>query len=91
MKGDQLCVYPSTDDKKGPAYLGQEIIFIGADSDGLLHPLQTSQNSHWRAIRDVYSSGGTVERQIYRGGGIMVWAGISLGGHIVCVPGTSSD
>ncbi|GFX02238.1 uncharacterized protein TNCV_138141 [Trichonephila clavipes] len=29
----------------------------------------------------IYHQPNTVERHSYRGGGIMVWAGISLGGH----------
>ncbi|GFX50535.1 DDE_3 domain-containing protein [Trichonephila clavipes] len=57
MQGDQLCVYPSTDDREGPAYLGQENTFTGPDSDGLLYSLQTSPDSHWRAIQNVCSAG----------------------------------
>ncbi|GFS62564.1 transposable element Tcb2 transposase [Trichonephila clavipes] len=34
----------------------------------------------WREQRTRYHSN-TVERHSYRGGGILVWAGISLGGH----------
>ncbi|GFX63865.1 DDE_3 domain-containing protein [Trichonephila clavipes] len=58
MQFEQLCVYPSTDDREGPAYLEQENTFPGPDSDGLLYSLQTSPDSHWRAIQDVCSSGG---------------------------------
>ncbi|GFW61852.1 DDE_3 domain-containing protein [Trichonephila clavipes] len=71
--------------ENGP--LGQENTFPGPDSDGILYSLQTSPDSHWRAIQDVCSSGEneasdiTVEKHSYRGGGIMVWAWISLGGH----------
>ncbi|GFW58879.1 DDE_3 domain-containing protein [Trichonephila clavipes] len=54
---DQLCVYPSTDDREGPTYLEQENTFPGLDSDGLLYFLQISPDSHWRAIQDVCSSG----------------------------------
>ncbi|GFX04544.1 transposable element Tcb2 transposase [Trichonephila clavipes] len=35
----------------------------------------------WREQRTRYHQSNTVERHIYRGGGILVWAGISLGGH----------
>ncbi|GFS91958.1 transposable element Tcb2 transposase [Trichonephila clavipes] len=41
----------------------------------------------WRVIQGVeeqrtrYHQSNTVERHSYRGGGILVWAGISLGGH----------
>ncbi|GFW12272.1 transposable element Tcb2 transposase [Trichonephila clavipes] len=35
----------------------------------------------WREQRIRYHQSKTVERHSYRGGGILVWAGISLGGH----------
>ncbi|GBN29792.1 hypothetical protein AVEN_136005-1 [Araneus ventricosus] len=35
----------------------------------------------WREQRTRYHQYNTLERRSYRGGGIMVWAGISLGGH----------
>ncbi|GFX99934.1 transposable element Tcb2 transposase [Trichonephila clavipes] len=35
----------------------------------------------WREQRTKYHQSNTVERHSYRGGGILVWAGISLGGH----------
>ncbi|GFW76516.1 transposable element Tcb2 transposase [Trichonephila clavipes] len=35
----------------------------------------------WREQRTRYHQSNTVERHRYRGGGILVWAGISLGGH----------
>ncbi|GBM36057.1 Transposable element Tcb2 transposase [Araneus ventricosus] len=35
----------------------------------------------WREQRTRYHQSNTLERHSYRGGGIMVWAGISLGGH----------
>ncbi|GBN73300.1 hypothetical protein AVEN_128600-1 [Araneus ventricosus] len=46
------CV-PSTDDKEGPAYVGQENTFPGPDSNELLCSSQTSPDSHWRAIQGV--------------------------------------
>ncbi|GFV67972.1 DDE_3 domain-containing protein [Trichonephila clavipes] len=58
MQCDQLCVYPSTDDREGPAYLGQENTFTGPDSVGLLFSLQMSPDSPWRVIQDVCSSEG---------------------------------
>ncbi|GFT69107.1 DDE_3 domain-containing protein [Trichonephila clavipes] len=51
---------------------------------------QTSPDSHWRGIQDVCAPGGnealviihpTLLKDSYRGGGIMVCTGISLGGH----------
>ncbi|GFT56807.1 transposable element Tcb2 transposase [Trichonephila clavipes] len=38
-------------------------------------------SSQCREQRTRYHQSNTVERHIYRGGGILVWAGISLGGH----------
>ncbi|GFV19156.1 transposable element Tcb2 transposase [Trichonephila clavipes] len=35
----------------------------------------------WREQRTRYHQSNTVERHSYRGGGILVWAGISIGGH----------
>ncbi|GFV72589.1 transposable element Tcb2 transposase [Trichonephila clavipes] len=35
----------------------------------------------WREQRTRYHQSNTVERHSYRGGGILVWAGISFGGH----------
>ncbi|GFW40792.1 transposable element Tcb2 transposase [Trichonephila clavipes] len=35
----------------------------------------------WREQRTRYHQSNTVEKHSYRGGGILVWAGISLGGH----------
>ncbi|GFW42697.1 transposable element Tcb2 transposase [Trichonephila clavipes] len=35
----------------------------------------------WREQRTRYHQSNTVERHSYRGGGTLVWAGISLGGH----------
>ncbi|GFX38018.1 uncharacterized protein TNCV_3836171 [Trichonephila clavipes] len=58
------CVYPSTDEREGPTYLGQENTFPGPNSDALLYSLQTSPNSHWRAIQDVCSSGGNEAPEI---------------------------
>ncbi|GFT67878.1 DDE_3 domain-containing protein [Trichonephila clavipes] len=64
MQGDQFCVYPSTDDREGPAYLGQENMFPVPDRDGLLYSLQTSPDSHWRVIQDVCLSGGNAAPDI---------------------------
>ncbi|GFT24371.1 uncharacterized protein TNCV_3252221 [Trichonephila clavipes] len=64
-KKNQLCAFPSTDGSEGTAYAGQENMFLGRSNNGLLCCSQTSQ---------IYNGD-------YRGGGILVWAGISLGGH----------
>ncbi|GBL84144.1 hypothetical protein AVEN_118556-1 [Araneus ventricosus] len=52
-QGDQLCMSPSTNDREGTAYVGQENTFPGPDSNGLLYSSQTSPDSHWRAIHVV--------------------------------------
>ncbi|GFV77643.1 transposable element Tcb2 transposase [Trichonephila clavipes] len=62
-----VCV--STDDSEGTAYAGQENMFLGRSNNGLLEQ------------RTRYHQSNTVERHSYRGGGILVWVGISLGGH----------
>ncbi|GBN50074.1 hypothetical protein AVEN_163975-1 [Araneus ventricosus] len=85
------CVCPPTDDREGPAYVGQENTFPGPDSNGLLYSSQTSPDSHWRTIHGVCRSGGnnvpdrinptllkdTVTEVVESGFG----AGISLGDH----------
>ncbi|GFV53834.1 transposable element Tc3 transposase [Trichonephila clavipes] len=90
MQEDQLCAFPSTDDSEGTAYAGQENMFLGRSNNGLLCCSQTSPDLQWRVIQGVsdlreqrtrYHQSNTVERHSYRGGGILVWAGISLGGH----------
>ncbi|GFT51439.1 transposable element Tcb2 transposase [Trichonephila clavipes] len=91
MQEDQLCAFPSTDDSEGTAYAGQENMFLGRSNNGLLCCSQTSPDLQWRVIsgrlliwreqRTRYHQSNTVERHSYRGGGILVWAGISLGGH----------
>ncbi|GFY28800.1 paired domain-containing protein [Trichonephila clavipes] len=55
-QGDLLCVF--TDEREEPAYFGQENMFPGPGSHGLLYSFQTSPDSHWRAIQDLCSSGG---------------------------------
>ncbi|GFW43649.1 transposable element Tcb2 transposase [Trichonephila clavipes] len=37
----------------------------------------------WREQHTRYHQSNTVERHSYRGGGILVWAGISFGGHTI--------
>ncbi|GFX38691.1 transposable element Tcb2 transposase [Trichonephila clavipes] len=56
---------PSTDDSEGTAYAGQE----------------NMASTDLEEQRTRYHQSNTVERHSYRGGGILVWAGISLGGH----------
>ncbi|GFU69992.1 transposable element Tcb2 transposase [Trichonephila clavipes] len=91
MQEDQLCALPSTDDSEGTAYAGQENMFLGRSNNGLLCCSQTESRFTmesdsgrlliWREQRTRYHQSNTVERHSYRGGGILVWAGISLGGH----------
>ncbi|GFW17459.1 transposable element Tcb2 transposase [Trichonephila clavipes] len=65
MQEDQLCAFPSTDDSEGTAYAGQE----------------NMASTDLEEQRTRYHQSNTVERHSYRGGGILAWAGISLGGH----------
>ncbi|GFW54388.1 transposable element Tcb2 transposase [Trichonephila clavipes] len=66
MQEDQLCAFPSTDDSEGTAYAGQENMFLGRSNNGLLA---------------LHTINPTLLKDSYRGGGILVWAAISLGGH----------
>ncbi|GFT31066.1 transposable element Tcb2 transposase [Trichonephila clavipes] len=66
MQEDQLCAFSLTDDSEGTAYAGQE----------------NMASTDLEEQRTRYHQSNTVERHSYRGGGILVWAGISLGGHI---------
>ncbi|GFV17349.1 transposable element Tcb2 transposase [Trichonephila clavipes] len=65
MQEDQLCAFPSTDDSEGTAYAEQE----------------NMASTDLEEQRTRYHQYNTVERHSYRGDGILVWAGISLGGH----------
>ncbi|GFV10285.1 transposable element Tcb2 transposase [Trichonephila clavipes] len=86
-----VCVPLSTDDSEGTTYAGQENMFLGRSNNGLLCCSQdesrfTMESDSgrlliWREQRTRYHPSNTVERHSYRGGGILVWAGISLGGH----------
>ncbi|GBM81811.1 hypothetical protein AVEN_12917-1 [Araneus ventricosus] len=48
-----ICVCPLNRRQRRPAYVGQENTVPGPDSNGLLYSLQTSPDSHWRAIQGV--------------------------------------
>ncbi|GFU68879.1 uncharacterized protein TNCV_1548631 [Trichonephila clavipes] len=90
MQEDQLCAFPPTDDSEATAYAGQENMFLDAATMGFCAVHRRVQILQWRVIQGVYRSGGeqrtryhqsnTVERHSYRGGGILVGQGISLGG-----------
>ncbi|GFU66354.1 transposable element Tc3 transposase [Trichonephila clavipes] len=80
-----VCV-PLNRRQRGPAYLGQGNTFPEPDSNGLLYSTNESRFTLesdsgrlliWRERSTSYHQSNTVERHIYRGGGIMVWAGIS--------------
>ncbi|GFU76446.1 uncharacterized protein TNCV_4067441 [Trichonephila clavipes] len=58
--------------KKNLRYYDESRFTMESDSGRLLI---------WREQRTRYHQSNTVERHSYRGGGILVWAGISLGGH----------
>ncbi|GFU22951.1 transposable element Tcb2 transposase [Trichonephila clavipes] len=82
MQEDQLCAL-STDDSE---MLGKRTCFLDAATMGFC----AVPDLQWRVILGVcdleeqrtrYHQSNTVERHSYRGGGILVWAGISLGGH----------
>ncbi|GFU89349.1 transposable element Tcb2 transposase [Trichonephila clavipes] len=91
MQEYQLCAFPSTDDSEGTAYAGQENIFfwtqqqwasvLFTDESRFTMESDSGRLLIWREQRTRYHQSNTVERHSYRGGGILVWAGISLGGH----------
>ncbi|GBM14122.1 Transposable element Tcb2 transposase [Araneus ventricosus] len=87
MQGDQLRVSPSTDDRKGPLMLGKRTRFLDQQqwaSELFTYESRFTLGSDSRRLREQrtrYHQSNTLERHSYRGGGIMVWAGISLGGH----------
>ncbi|GFU79679.1 transposable element Tc3 transposase [Trichonephila clavipes] len=81
---------PSTDDSEGTAYAGQENMFLTqqqwasvlfTDESRFTMESDSGRLLIWREQRTRYHQSNTVERHSYRGGGILVWAGISLGGH----------
>ncbi|GFS67652.1 transposable element Tcb2 transposase [Trichonephila clavipes] len=89
MRNATSCVCTSqllySEDREGPSYLGQEKTFPGPGNDGLLgFPLESDSGGVliWRERSIRYHQSNTVERHNYRGGRVMVWAGISLGGPI---------
>ncbi|GFV10981.1 transposable element Tc3 transposase [Trichonephila clavipes] len=76
---------------KEPLMLGKRNMFLGRSNNGA-SVLFTDESRFtmesdsgrlliWREQRTRYHQSNTVERHSYRGGGILVWAGISLGGH----------
>ncbi|GFT34821.1 uncharacterized protein TNCV_2221081 [Trichonephila clavipes] len=81
---------PNTD-SEGTAYAGQEnhvswtqqqwasVLFT--DESRFTMESDSGRLLIWREQRTRYHQSNTVERHSYRGGGILVWAGISLGGH----------
>ncbi|GBL74568.1 hypothetical protein AVEN_235482-1 [Araneus ventricosus] len=78
---------PQRTTEKGPLMLGKRTRFMDQTTMGFctLHRrVQIHTGERFRASADQrtrYHQSNTLERHSYRGGGIMVWAGISLGGH----------
>ncbi|GFU49967.1 uncharacterized protein TNCV_2362581 [Trichonephila clavipes] len=84
------CCVPSTDDSEGTAYAGQENMFLDAATMGFCAVHRRSRFTMesdsgrlliWREQRTRYHQSNTVERHSYRGGGILVWAGIRRWPH----------
>ncbi|GFV71509.1 transposable element Tc3 transposase [Trichonephila clavipes] len=82
---------PQRTTAKEPLMLGKRTCFLDAATMGFcaVHRRVQIYNGEsdsgrlliWREQRTRYHQSNTVERHSYRGGGILVWAGISLGGH----------
>ncbi|GBN56057.1 hypothetical protein AVEN_24036-1 [Araneus ventricosus] len=90
MQGDQLCVSLSTDDREGRLCWSREHVswtrqqwasVLFTDESRFTLESDSGRLLIWREQRTRYNQSNTLERHSYRGGGIMVWAGISLGGH----------
>ncbi|GFT17947.1 transposable element Tcb2 transposase [Trichonephila clavipes] len=96
MQEDQLCAFPQRTTAKEPLMLGKRTCFLDAATIGSVLFTEESRFTMesdsgrlliWREQRTRYHQSNTVERHSYRGGGILVWAGISLGGQLpTCVP-----
>ncbi|GFV88506.1 transposable element Tc3 transposase [Trichonephila clavipes] len=81
---------PQRTTAKEPLMLGKRTCFLDAATMGFCavhRRVRFTMESDsgrlliWREQRTRYHQSNTVERHSYRGGGILVWAGISLGGH----------
>ncbi|GFU39109.1 transposable element Tc3 transposase [Trichonephila clavipes] len=62
----------------------KNLLYYGAKSSSQCRFTMESDSGRlliWGEQRTRYHQSNTVERHSYRGGGILVWAGISLGGH----------
>ncbi|GFV14601.1 transposable element Tc3 transposase [Trichonephila clavipes] len=92
MQEDQLRAFPlqRTTAEGNRLVLGKRTCFLDAATMGFcaVHRRVQIYNGEdsgrlliWREQRTRYHQSNTVERHSYRGGGILVWAGISLGGH----------
>ncbi|GFV57427.1 transposable element Tc3 transposase [Trichonephila clavipes] len=67
-----------------PSIRKKDLRYYGAKSSSQCRFKMESDSGRlliWREQRTRYHQSNTVERHSYRGGGILVWAGISLGGH----------
>ncbi|GFY27490.1 transposable element Tcb2 transposase [Trichonephila clavipes] len=90
---NQLCVRsPQRTTAKEPLMLGKRTCFFSWTQQQWASVLFTDESRFtmesdsgrlliWREQRTRYHQSNAVERHSYRGGGILVWAGISLGGH----------
>ncbi|GFU04986.1 transposable element Tcb2 transposase [Trichonephila clavipes] len=91
---DQLCAFPSTDDSEGTAYAGQENMFLGRSNNfcAVHRRVRFTMESDSGRLSGGNSALDTINPTLLKdtviGGGILVWAGISLGGHtdLACVP-----
>ncbi|GFV02502.1 transposable element Tcb2 transposase [Trichonephila clavipes] len=91
MQEDQLCAFPQRTTKRRihlcwarehVSWTQQQwasVLFT--DESRFTMESDSGRLLIWREQRTRYHQSNTVERHSYRGGGIPVWAGISLGGH----------
>ncbi|GBN18741.1 hypothetical protein AVEN_120005-1 [Araneus ventricosus] len=91
MQGDQLCVFPLNGRQRrtrlcwAREYVSwtrqQWASVLFTDESRFILESFSGRLLIWKEQRTRYHQSNTLEKHSYRGGGIMVWAGISLGGY----------
>ncbi|GBO38435.1 hypothetical protein AVEN_18411-1 [Araneus ventricosus] len=76
-----VCVPPQRTTKKSPFMLGKRTRSLDQTVIGFC-TLHRRVQIHWREQRSRYHHSNILESHSCRCGGLVVWAGISLGGHI---------
>ncbi|GFX80238.1 HTH_Tnp_Tc3_2 domain-containing protein [Trichonephila clavipes] len=94
MQEDQLCAFPQRTTAKEPLMLGKRTCFwtqqqwasvLFTDESRFTMESDSERLLIWREQRTRYHQSNTVERHIYRGGGILVWAGSRSVATLTCM------